>query len=90
MILKRNGMLKTRGCANGNVQRLYTSKEKVSSLIPDLCALKFMPAVITRKGRDVAPFYLPGFIFQTDQNKLIILKVIDTVAILFVESDPNK
>lgn len=29
MTLKRNGVLKTRGCANDSVQRLYTSKEEV-------------------------------------------------------------
>ena len=49
MIRKRNGMLKTRGCANGSVQRLYTSKEEVSSPTPDFYAFKFICAVIARE-----------------------------------------
>ena len=42
MILKRNGLLKTRGCANGSVQWLYTSKEEVSLPTPDFYAFEFI------------------------------------------------
>ena len=90
MILKRNGLLKTRGCANGSVQRLYTSKEEVSSPTPDIYAFKFIYAVIAREGRDVAAVDLPGFFLQTDQDKLILLKVTGAVALLLIESNPNK
>ena len=90
MILKRNGLLKTRGCANGSVQRLYTSKEEVSSPTPDFYSFKFVCAVIAREGRDLATVDLPGFFLQTDQDKLILLKVTGAVALLLVESDPNK
>ena len=48
MILKKNGMLKTRGCANGSVQRLYTSKEEVSSPTPGVYAFKLIYTVIAR------------------------------------------
>ena len=90
MILKRNRVLKTRGCANGIIQRLYTSKEKVSSPTPDFFAFKFKCDVITREGRNVATVDLPGFFLQTDQDKLILLKLTGAVALLFVESDPTK
>ena len=90
MVLKRNGSLKTRGCANGSVQRLYTNKEDVSSPTPDFYAFKFVCAVIAREGRDVATVDLPGFFLQTDQDELILLKVTGAVALLLVESDPNK
>ena len=68
MILKRNGLLKTRGCANGSVQRLYTSKEEVSSPTPDFYAFKFVCAVIAREGRDVATVDLPGFLWKCMAN----------------------
>ena len=90
MILKRNGILKTRGCVNGSVQRLYTSKEEVSSPRPDFYAFKIIRAVIARKGRYVVTVDLPDFSFQTDQDKLILLKVTGAVALLLVESDPSK
>jgi hypothetical protein len=89
MVLKRNGLLKTRGCANGSVQRLYTNKEDVSSPTPDFYAFKFIAAVIAREGRDAATVDLPGFFLQTDQDEKILLKVTGAVALLLVESDPN-
>ena len=42
MILKRNELLKTRGCTNGSVQRINTSKEELSSLTSDYYAFKIM------------------------------------------------
>jgi hypothetical protein len=89
MVLKRNGLLKTRGCANGSVQRLYTNKEDVSSPTPDFYAFKFVCAVIAREGRDAASVDLPGFFLQTDQDELILLKLTGAVALLLVESDPK-
>ena len=74
MILKRNGMLKTRGCANGSVQRLYTSKEEVSSPTPDFYAFKFICAVIAREGRDVATVDLPGFFPSHGSRQINIIE----------------
>ena len=91
MILKRNGMLKTRGCNNGSVHRLYTSKEEVSSPTPDFYAFKFICAVIAREGHAGAIVDLLDFFLQTDQDKRILLKVSGAVALLLlVESDPSK
>ena len=83
----RNGSLKTRGCANGSVQRLYTNEEDVSSPTPDFYAFKFVCAVIAREQRDVASVDLPGFFLQTDQDEKILLKLTGAVALLLVESD---
>ena len=47
-------------------------------------------AVIAREGRNVTMIDLPGFFFQSDQDKLILLKVTSAVALLLVESDHNK
>ena len=61
MVLKRNGDLKSRGCANGSFQRIYTKKSKVSSPTSDFCAFKYIYAVIAKESRDVATVDLPGF-----------------------------
>ena len=90
MILRRNGILKTRGCANGSVQILYTRKEEILSPTPDFYAFKFICTVIAREGRDVTTVDLPGFFLQTDQDKRILLKVTGAVALLLVDSDPSK
>jgi len=61
MVKKRNGDIKTRGCANGSVQRIYTDRNSVSSPTPDFYAFKYVCAVIAKEGRDVARVDLPGF-----------------------------
>ncbi len=66
MVLKRNRLLKTRGVADGSVQRLYTDKDSVSSPTPDFYAFKYLCAIITKEGRDVATVDLPGFFLQTE------------------------
>jgi len=92
MVKKRNGDIKTRGCANGSVQRIYTDKNSVSSPTPDFYAFKYVCTVIAKEGRDVATVDLPGFFLQTDQDgeEEILLKLTGAVALLLVESDEEK
>ena len=90
MIMKRNGNIKSRGVANGSVQRAYTDKEDCSSPTPDYYAFKYIIAVIAKEGRDCATVDLPGFFLQTEQEEEILLKLTGSVAILLTESDPAK
>ena len=92
MVMKRNGLLKTRGVADGSVQRLYTDKDSVSSPTPDFYSFKYICAVIAKEGRDVATVDLPGFFLQTEQEgeELILLKLTGEVALLLVECDEGK
>ena len=96
MIMKRNGMLKSRGVSNGSLQRLYTNKDDCSSPTPDFYAFKYITAVIAKEGRDCATVDLPGFFLQTEQEKTddkdkeLLLKLTGAVAILLVESDADK
>ncbi|OEU10337.1 hypothetical protein FRACYDRAFT_247347 [Fragilariopsis cylindrus CCMP1102] len=57
MVLKRNGLLKTRGCANGSVQRLYTDKADVSSPTPDFYSFKFIAAAATASEKGIGPCF---------------------------------
>lgn len=92
MIIKRNGLLKTRGVADGSVQRLYTNKDDVSSPTPDFYSFKYICAIIAKECRDVATVDLPGFSLQTEQDgdKDIILKLSGEVALLLVECDEDR
>ena len=91
MILKRNGEIKTRGVANGSVQRLYTNKDDVTSPTPDYHSFKYVCAVAALEKRDVATIDLPGFFLQTEQEgEQILLKLTGSVAVLLAEMDPGK
>ena len=93
MVMKRNGDIKTRGCANGSFQRVYTNKDECSSPTPDFFAFKYICAIIALEERDVATVDLPGFFLQTEQeegNEKLILKLIGAVAMLLVEIDPKR
>ena len=91
MIMKRNGNLKSRACANGSYQRVYTDKEDCSSPTPDFYAFKYIVAVIAKEGRDCATVDLPGFFLQTEQDKdkTILLKLTGSIALLLIETDPK-
>jgi hypothetical protein len=58
--------------------------------MPDFYSFKFIAAVIARESRDVASVDLPGFFLQTDQDEKILLNVTGAVALLLVESEPDK
>ena len=92
MIMKRNGDIKTRGVANGSLQRVYTNKDDCSSPTPDFYAFKYIIAMIAKEGRDCATVDLPGFFLQTEQeeNSDLLLKLTGQVAALLVESDEDK
>jgi len=49
MIMKRNGSIKTRGCANGSSHKLDTKKNEVSSPTPDFYAFRGCPNKKVRK-----------------------------------------
>ena len=92
MIMKRNGDIKTRGVANGSLQRVYTNKDECSSPTPDFYAFKYIIAMIAKENRDCATVDLPGFFLQTEQeeNSDLLLKLTGQVAALLVESDESK
>ena len=75
MLLKCDGRLKSRGCANGRSQCLWTTKQEVSSPTPAFEALKHILAIIGLEARDVASFDLPAQFLQTDMDEILYLKI---------------
>ena len=89
MVMKRNGILKSRGVANGANQKLY-SEDKFSSPTPDLYSVKCVCAVSAKEDRDAATVDLPSFFLQTDaddDDEPIIIKFTGAVALLLLECD---
>ena len=60
MVMKRNGTLQSRACADGRQQRLWTNKEQVSSPTPSTDSLKYTMIVDAQENRDVAIVDLPA------------------------------
>ena len=54
MVMKRNGTLKSRACADGCQQQLWTNKEEVSSPTPSIEAIRYTMIVDAQENRDVA------------------------------------
>ncbi|OEU08874.1 hypothetical protein FRACYDRAFT_249219 [Fragilariopsis cylindrus CCMP1102] len=77
MVLKRNGLLKTRGCANGSVQRLYTDKADVSSPTPDFYSFKFIAAKLFNglpedmKTGGLKHTAAPEYLFKTKDDTVL-------------------
>jgi hypothetical protein len=82
--------LKTRGCADGRPQRLWTNKQDVSSPTPAIECIKYILAIIAFERRDVASFDLPAQFLQTEMKELLHLRITGAVALLLVESDPKR
>ena len=90
MAMKRNGDLKTRGAANGKIQKMHADKSDASSPAPDFNSLKCLYAVFAKEGRDTATADLPGFFLQTKQEEEVLIKITGAAALLLVESDQTR
>ena len=87
--MKRNGIIKARGVANGKHQKLYSDSD-LSSPIPDFYAVTCVCGVEAKEDRDAATVDLPGFFLQTEADRdeeLIIIKLTGAVALLLVECE---
>ena len=89
MVMKRNGTLKSRACADGRQQRLWTNKEQVSSPTLSIDSLKYTMIVDAQENRDVAVVDLPAQFLQTEMDEVIHLKVPGPLALLLVEHEPS-
>ena len=89
MLFKRDGELKSRGCTYGHTQRLWITKQDVSSPTPAFEALKCILAIIGLEARDVTSFDLPAQLLQTDMDEILHLKVTGALTLLLVEYDKN-
>ena len=72
--LKRCGKLKARSCANGKKQRVYLTKEEVSSPTAQLESMILSMIIDGDEGRDVATADVVGAYLQTFMTDEVMVK----------------
>ena len=90
MVMKRNGIIKTRGVVNGKNQRIYHDRNEFTSPTPDFYAVKHVCAVAAKEERDVGTLDLLSFFLQTEakeEHEMIVVKFTGALALLLVECD---
>jgi hypothetical protein len=86
---KRCGRIKGRGCADGQKQRVYKSKEESSSPTVAIESL-FLTAIIDAKERrDVATCDIPGAFLHSDIDEVLHMRIDGPMAKLLVSIDPD-
>ena len=89
IVLKRDGILKSRGVANRKLQKSHSDIDSASPA-PAFCAVKYACATAAKEERDTASIDLPSFFLQTEadeDDEKIIIKFAGAVALLLVEVD---
>jgi hypothetical protein len=92
MFLKKkpNGIIKGRGCADGQKQWEYMNKEDASMPTVAIEPVLLLSCVINAKeGRDMATVDIPGAFMQADMDEMVHMKLEGKVAKLLVKLDPK-
>jgi Reverse transcriptase (RNA-dependent DNA polymerase) len=86
---KRCGCIKGRGCADGRKQRIYKSKQEISSPTVSIESVFLTCTIDAKEGRDVATCDVPGAFMQTDIDELIHVRMDGELAELLAKIDPG-
>ena len=86
---KHCGKIKGRGCANGWKQRLYKTKDEMSSPMISIESLFLTCLIDAMEERCVMTCDIPGAFMQTDIDELIHVKLEGELAELLVCLDPT-
>ena len=77
---KRCGKIKERGCADGWKQRIYKSKEEVSSPTAHTESIFLTSLIKAHEGRDIAICDIPGAFIQANIDETIHIRMSGEVA----------
>jgi len=66
--VKRDGTIKSRGCADGIPQRIYTNKEDTSSPTVSIEAMMLSCAIDARESRSIIVSNIPGAFLHADMD----------------------
>ena len=86
---KRNGIIKGRGCADGQKQRIHTTKEEASSPTVAIEDVMLSCVIDAMEHRDVATVDIPGAFMQANMDELVHMKMEGKKAELLVRIDPT-
>jgi Reverse transcriptase (RNA-dependent DNA polymerase) len=87
---KRCGRIKGRGCADGRKQRVYKSKQEISSPTVSIESVMLSCTIDAKEGRDVATCDVPSAFMQTDIDELIHVRMDGELAELLSKIDPGR
>ena len=87
---KRSGRIKGRGCADGQKQREFITKEESSAPTISTEALFLTFIIDALEKRDVATTDIPGAFMQADMDEIFNMKVEGKMAQLMTKIDPKK
>eukprot|EP00980_Cylindrotheca_fusiformis_P017053 scaffold5233_cov88-Cylindrotheca_fusiformis.AAC.1 len=86
---KRSGKIKGRGCADGQKQRIYKTKEETSSPTISVEALFLSCLIDAIERRHVMVVDIPGAFMHADIDELIHVKLVGDIAELLLRVDPS-
>lgn len=86
---KRRGKIKARGCADGRKQRIYKSKEEVSSPTVRIESVMLSCTIDAEEKRDVATADVPRAFMHADIDEVIHLRLVGELAKLLTKVDPD-
>jgi len=81
---KSSGVIKGRGCADGQKQRLYTNKEDSSSPTVAIESVFLTSVIDSKENHDVATIDVPGAFMQADMEDTVHMKLEGTMAELLI------
>jgi len=86
---KRDGSIKSRGCADGRPQRIYTNKEDASSPTTSIEAMVLSCAIDTKENRYVVVSDIPGAFLHEDMEENVHMLLQGTLAEMIMKLDPS-
>jgi Reverse transcriptase (RNA-dependent DNA polymerase) len=87
---KRSGVIKGRGCADGRPQCAYIDKDDATSPTVSTEAVFLTCTVDAKEERDVALIDVPGAFMQTDNDEVVHMRLVGTMADLLVQLNPDR
>ena len=86
---KHDSTLKAWGCAEGRLQREYTTKEEVSSPTVSLEAMMLSCSIDAKEGRYVIVTDIPGAFLHPDMEDDVHMLLEGTIAKLIIKLEPT-
>jgi len=86
---KHEGSIKARGCADGWLQRDFTTKAETSSPTMSLEAMMLSCAIDTKEGRHIAVTDIPGAFLHGDMDQDVHMLLDGTIAELIIKLEPK-
>ena len=95
MVEKWDSRIKTRACANGKKQYIWTDKNDTSSPMASTEAVLLTSVIDAKEGRDVMTLDIPNSFIQTQNEpdkdgKCIFMKTKGVLVDMLIELDPVK